>query len=89
MHVSMNHVSFSFLGFDRYVLLFLSGPSHSSDRMRLSVSIPTCLSGSVRMVGWSCRCRGCYYGFDVVCMFVCLLLNMSVVYDISFTSLSV
>ena len=64
----MNHVSFYFLGFDRYVLLFLSGLSHSLDSMRLRVSIPTCLSGSVRMVGWSCRCRGCYYGFDVVCM---------------------
>jgi len=70
MHVSVNHVSFYFLGFDRYVLLFLSGPSHWSERGRLSVSIPTCLSGSVRMVGWSCRCRGCYYGFDVVCMYV-------------------
>ena len=32
-------------------MLFLSGPSHSSDSMRLSVSISTCCwSGSVSMV---------------------------------------
>ena len=30
------------------------------------------------MVGWSCRYRGCNYGFDVVCiyMFVCFSLNI-------------
>ena len=46
---TVNH----FCNYDRYkALLYLSGPSHSSDSMRFSVSILTCCwSGSVSMVG--------------------------------------
>ena len=58
---------------DRYTaFLFLSGPSHPSDRMRLGVSILTC--GSVSVVGWSCRCCGCCHGFNSVFILVCLSL---------------
>ena len=73
MYVCMNLVSFR--EYDRYnALLFLSGPSLSSDRVRSMVSILTCcLSGSVSMVGWPCRCRGGYYGFSFLCMYVCML----------------
>ena len=79
---------YHFRKYDRYnALLFLSGPSHSSDSMRSMVSILTyCLSGSVSMVGWPCRYRGCGHGFSVVCMYVCMLVK---VYDVSFSSLSV
>ncbi len=56
---------------DMLYLLFLSGPSHPSEIVRFMVSIPTCcLSGSVGMLGWPCRCRGWYHCFNNVCMYV-------------------
>jgi hypothetical protein len=35
------------------------------------------LSGSVSMVGWPCRYRGCYNGFNAVCT-ICMYVSVGV-----------